>query len=439
MAEEIAWEDIRWRVKAVNNPLFNLIEKIKPLTHHKLIRVRYAYGVKIVDNGVIKFPTIDKRHAPLSDPQIPEVFKRHLNYCEIPLALVLNNASEVLIEQPNRIIPLNYFQPGDLFGVFETVDFLRKKLSNQKWTVTAGARSFFMLPKATDIGGYSRLKKKYQLRSDMSSDLIHQWPLYGDLAQNNGGIANWHNEVVFFTNEWFVKDRNDAHIAWVKFYNHIFSYCLTQLDYLRLHTELDLLWEPFTVAISDRGLKPRPYLMNTVKQLISIASGISVGFRPAIDNSAAPVDMFTDIFINDYELKDYYPLFMHPYKLKSHDPNAVYYSLSLPTVLEASPYTKNPVNIIDDQRDIHRLLHTIKAITSNGDVQVYSKIIATTLQRTKFEYFHCSPDVSSEIRDSKEIPLSDKDFDPRNRAVYHDRKFCANSRFMKGCIKIAVN
>lgn len=444
-ADEVSWKEVKQQINEINPTLFKLLEQINPSTKHTFIRVRYEYGMKIVDNGVFHFPTSDDRFSPLDDPRIPAGFKEKLDYCVIPLALVTHNAGEVVLEKQHDIIPLNYFLPGDLFGVFEIVDLLRGKESDQIWTVTSGARSCFMLPKIANYHQLSQVEKKYDIDVALPSRPFDQWHIYRKLAQHNEKAKNWYHEVIFFTNEWFKPCyREDS--AWSGFYQYLFQYCLSQLDldYLKLYVELDFLWGQFTTLLSERGLRPRHYLIATVKHLLLMANGTAIGFRPATDCIAAPIDAFTDIFIHDYELPEYDPLFMIPCKFNPASNQPIYYSLSVPIILEGSPYTRTPINIIDDERDLRRLLNTIKNIADNSaSAQKYSKTITHILQQIRFEYFHSLPDVTSEIQNSQNIPLSDSAFDPEKRAELHlkpkhlNKKFCASSLFMKGCIKIS--
>lgn len=434
--EEFFWNDVKQQVKEKNPGFFDLIDKINPSSQYAFIKARYSYGTKIIENGVLKLPVSNKKSIDLHNNDCPVELKEKLGYCSIPLAFILHNTNEVFIERSKHVIPLNYFLPGNFFGVFETVDFFRGRKSHPTWTVTAGARSVFMLPKITDTNSYKRIKKKYNLFSDLPITLMDQFNSYAEIVNNIGGTESWFNEVIFFTKNWFIKDDKQKGIHWSNFYQYLFDLCLFQLDYFRINTELDSLWQPFTKVLSERGIKPRPYLIDTVKHLISIASGIAVGFRPVIDNTAMPLDILEKVFVKDYLLKEYAPVFIQPHKLLSKISKPIYYSLSLPTLGYSSPFTRNPINIIEDQRDIRRLIDTLKYVIDNMTVQECESRITEILQCTNFEYFHCVPDTNSSIISSEEIPKTDKDFDPKLNNRHLKGRFCSNASFMRGIIKI---
>ena len=427
--KETYWDEVRDEVYKVNPELAKICDELNPGKKYSLIRLSYPYGSTIVDKGEFYFPSPGQDLISIKDNRLPKNLKEMLGYSSIPLSLVLHNDSEVFVESNSRVTPLNFFKPGDLFGVFESMGCLTEIPSDSIWSVTAGGRSVFMIPRITDKIGHNRIRKEFGISSnEPPSDLTSQWKVFKGIYQHSGGLDRWSNDILVFTDKWF-EDKND--IAWLKFQKYIFKLCWAQLQLLRDATEFSLLWSSFADAISSRNLKPRPYLVDTLKHLVSIASGSGVAFKPAIDESALPVSLIQDAYIHCYNLKTYFPTLMQPCKLKGED-KMVYYSLAFPTVLESTPYVRNAPSIIEDQRNIKRLLDTlIRTIKIDNSV-------INPIKHVKYDFFHTDIDQYGEILSSTDMVEQDPTFASFDVKRFKDRTSCASSPFFRGCIRISV-
>jgi hypothetical protein len=118
---EGSWSDFRQAVKNVNVELFQIIEQISPSKKFKLYEVTYGYGEKITDLGTVCLPDSTGELFKLNAPELPDSYREQLGYCPTPLILQLTNGSEVFVDTQERIIPLNIFTPGDLYGLFESI------------------------------------------------------------------------------------------------------------------------------------------------------------------------------------------------------------------------------------------------------------------------------------------------------------------------------
>jgi hypothetical protein len=427
--EELSWGDVRDEVYAVNPELAKICDQINPGKKHTLLKIRYPYGSKIVDKGQFNVPSIENGLISLKDSRVPLSIKKNLNYSPIPFSLVLDNNTEVFVETNERVIPLNFFEPGEVFGIFESVSFLTDTPSNPIWSVTAGARSVFMIPRITDKIGHKRIRKEFGITNEVPTDLSGQWKIFKSIHDGLDHTKQWHNTILVFTDNWFQK--HDEDISWLKFHKYLFKLCWSQLQLFRDATEFSLLWSSFGDEINNRNLKPRPYLVDTLKHLVSIANGSGVAFRPAIDETALPVSLIQNAYVDFYNLKEYMPTLMQPCKLQGDDTNA-YYSLAFPTVLESSPYTRNAPSIIEDERDIKRLMDTLIRTIKHG------KAIIDPIKHVSYEFFHTDVDPYGEILESKEILAEDSRFSYTSSSRLKDRTFCATSPFFRGCIRISL-
>lgn len=426
--KEAYWEDVREEVSSLNPELAAICDEISPSKKYPLFRLSYPYGTTIVDQGQFYLPSLTGETFSVKDSSLPSFLRENLNYSSVPLSLVLHNNTEVFVEVNERVKPLNFFKPGDLFGVFESVDHLTNTTSTAMWSVTAGARSTFMIPRITEKIGHNRMRKEFRIsEKEPPSSLLNQWKIFKGIYGCREREAPWTSDILVFSSKWF---DNNKSVSWLKFQKYIFKLCWSQMQLLRDSTEFGLLWSSFSDAISSRNLKPRPYLIDTVKYLASIANGAAVAFRPAIDESALPLSIIQDAYINCYNLKTYIPTIMQPSKLRD-EVKKVYYSLALPTVLGSTPFVRNAPSLIEDERDIKKLLETfIRTIKD-------SHLISYPLAHVKCDFFHTDDDQYGEILSSKEIEKEDPNFSSFNSKKFQSRVFCTTSPFFRGCIRIS--
>jgi len=143
--QEMEWQDVRQEVKAVNSELAAIIDKLSPTKRYKLIKASYNFGDLILKDGIAHLPSTTGIPSSITDLNSDAKLKSNLSYSSIPLFLTLKNANEVFIDTGSRIVPLNIAYPGNMLGLFESMDFLFKQPTLPKWSVTAGSRCIFML------------------------------------------------------------------------------------------------------------------------------------------------------------------------------------------------------------------------------------------------------------------------------------------------------
>jgi hypothetical protein len=431
---EVTWKEVENQVKLINPEFALICSKVSSNKNYSLFKIKYPYGSKIVDKGVFNLPVVDSsKVVSLNDEQVSSYFKDKLNYSNIPLALILHNDNEVFIESADRIIPLNFFKAGDLFGVFEVVKMFAKISFNSLWNVSAGARSVFMLPKISDKISHNRIKQEYGINCEVPNSLMNQWDVFKEIIHKSGNSNIWYNELLVFGKDWFDEDK-DYNINLLEFKNYIYETTWKQSAILINSIEFGLQWELFSATINRKSLKPRPYIIDSIKQLVSIANGSGIAFKPAIEETSLPVSFIQGIYMNIYKLKSYIPTIMQPDKLSSLN-QKLYYSLSFPTTLETSPIMRNNRTLIQDEREIRLLINILLQTLNN---KAYNRMIDKNIT---FKFYHYDDDKYSEIDDSNNIFIDDKNFSIYSNSSDTNvtRTFCANSVFLKGCIEIARN
>jgi hypothetical protein len=288
-----------------------------------------------------------------------------------------------------------------------------------------------MLPKITDKSGFKKLHMAYSLPNTIRiNKLSDHWETFKHIVQSKNFTQNWQSTILFFGRKWLDNKNNSK--EWSKFKDYLFHIIWDHANYAIDKVKFNVNWESFAEAISLRRLQPKPYLIDQMRHLLSVVAGNFPAFA-VMDNSqeAAPTDLLQNIFVESYGLKQYLPTLMYACMPQNGatKPRYVYYSLSMPTVLEGSPLKKTTSTIVSDLREIKLLIETLK----NHHAFKANKII----QNTVIDYFHYEKDMCGQVKTSDSIPIEDDSF-LKDQNIFPSRNFCATSPFFSGCIRIKV-
>lgn len=434
---ELAWQEIKSEVKAVNPELFKIIEEINPKSNETFVKVGYPYGASITDNGDFYLPNQKGHLVPIQDADIDPKIKRLFDYTFIPLGLLLNKASEIFVKLDGRVVSLNVLRPGDLFGLFEATDLLSGVFIKPVWCVSAGSRSIFMLPKISDMIGHKKLKKKYEMISATPPATFEDHgKTFKTIVSQSKAACQWQHQVLYFTRSWF--DLSKPTDRFSKLYNYLFKKSHLQGIHSLNETAIHLTWQKIILWLGRRNLKPRPYLVDTLQRLIHIASSTLPGFAVA-DHSEifAPTKLIQEEYIETYGLKKYLPTILYAEKmLGAPEIDTIYYSLAHPFLYEGVPSHKSPIPIIDDLRSMKFMIDTLQDALKSKKFSIPN--ISGNLYRAQFNYFHTGKDVYNEIKTAEEFIKLDPRFE-NDKKLYQKRETCTTSPFFNGFICIKVN
>ncbi|MFN3234403.1 MAG: hypothetical protein ACE365_03170 [Gammaproteobacteria bacterium] len=429
--EKCYWEGVRDRVKKINRTLFDIIEQISPSERLFLYKIRYPYGQKITKFGTLMIPDSEQSFIPITSPQAPRGIQSQLTYCPTPLILQLSNKAEVFLDLEERTIPLNVIQPGDLYGLFESIIKMTNCPMRPIWDVSSGMRSTFMLPRVTDKHRHFKLKLAYNAPSRPPHNLTNHWPIFKAIAKQEQSNP-WFTEILVFPKLW-LKERDDD-INWLKFQNYLLSASWRQSQFMRITDELDLLWENFSAAIGQKHLNPNVYIVDTIKHIVQLANGTVPGFKPINnDPHALPAQMIEHAYCEQYGLSEYLPTIIGPYKI---DNDPLYYSMSFPTLREGSPSIRRSTNTINEIREVKYLINifidTLKQSNMTPDTLTFSR-----LKKMKFEYFHDCKDQQGDVSSNKKELSHDKNLLATSHKYTCGKAFSMKSPFLRGCIRLS--
>lgn len=427
---KVEWQDIRSQTHKANSRLATLIDEFDPNSEYELFLVRYPYGAHIVDKGTLIVPSPEGRLLPITDSKIDANVRAALGYTSIPLGLWLNTAAEVYVETDERVVPLHIFQPGDFFGLWEALDPPTSAFVERIWSIAVGSRSLFMLPKITDTTCHTRLQRNFGLRTTQPPrTLFDQSQLFSQITNSKICQTEWCSEVLLFSGKWMQEQTDNK--AWLKLHYYLLKQEWLQSIYWRNKVTFELIGQAFAAAQESRNLKSNPYLIDTAMYLISLGTGSSPGFAPAInDETVGPISAIQAAYLDAYGLKSYIPTIMRPQYLQKGEP--IYYSMQSPTVLATSPKSKKPHSFVDDQRTVMLLLETLHQKLKSDNTPFYNII-----EHLQFEFFHCEAVPNDDIRPTAEMPAGDPRLITFACSPEDKRIFCETGPFIRGCIRIS--
>ena len=433
--EVLEWSQVRQRV---NPKLAKIIDEFHPSKQHSFVKIRYPYGVDIKRKGKFLLPTENYTLKPFNEYPTPSI-KKLLNYNAAPIAVILDKYIEVYIQSPDgRTVPYKIFGPGVTFGVWEIMEMPKIILrQGWSWSISAGAKTIFLLPKISDTAGHNRLKQKYGIKSYLPDSIFGHHEIFTELAQANREEHPWFVELLVFSAKWF--EPQEKNIGWVKLQLYWAQEAWHQMLHWSNKVYFDLSWETFLLELNQRKIKMDTYLLDTLKHLISIAFGIIPGFKIAGDESAAPTKLIEQCYINDYGLKIYAPVIMQPAFLQiNHRDDAVYYSLQIPTLPQKLPIIKNFTSTMRLIRELKNLLEIFLETANKWPEPLAKTGRYDFLKHITFDYFHSDFDKLKSIMPIDAMLKADPTL-RKHEKLYPDRLFPENGSFLKGCIKVSFH
>ncbi len=432
--KELNWAQARDRVAALNPEFAAIIDEISPDKNYKLFLASYPYGEYVLRHGKMQLPNKNGELVAFDDPSHGDTYSKHIGYNlgSNPVSMVLQNSFEIFLPLDDRTIPLyGLIQPGSIFGTYK---ILNPQSTNQPafiWDMTAGSRSMFLLPKVTEAEKHFKLMKKYRLNVAPPKNLVDHWSVFKGIANHPDFAQSWNAEILFFSQDWFTH-LNDP--AWKQFTNYLYKYVWQASEYWRNQFFWDLI---FSLIQHNRNLRLSPYIADTVKYLLGIGMGYMSGFSPATTEIAGPIANIQAAYINDYGLKAYPPIIMHPtrFQLFNPDSSPVYYSLQFPCSIEFGPKSRSRTTLFKDLYEIQYLLAKYVEEIAKNQFNIEKTTLFEVIKNVDFTFFHTKSEIENNICDSARMPQEDKYLlTTIDGKVYDD--FPTTCAFVKGCIRI---
>lgn len=415
----LKWREIKARLNAVNPRLYALIDDFNPSDDFDFVNITYRFGQPIMKSGQIQIPISSTQTVPLAELVVPESIRKRLNYSFVPTAILLNKKAEVFYESVDRVMPTKIFSQGAMFGLWEMFDPPPGAFVKHIWSIIAGARSLFMLPKIANQFAHKRLQKDFNLQVYAPNNMLQHHQVFTEIANSDKISNNWEMDVLYFSKKWQeISEENNLNS--LKLHHFWLQEAWRQSSNCRNNMSFDMAWELFSKAVTKRNMKPKPLIVNTLKHLLAISDGFYPGYSPATNDDSAPIALLTNAYLNVYNTSTY-PIIMEPVHLsKANKP--VYYSLQFPTLLEYAPGTHGK-NVITDLREL----------------KILSDMLEESLNETvrHFTFFHSEEDSGLGIYNVEDVFKLDPQL---NFETNTEKKttYPTSSPFLKGCIQISL-
>lgn len=433
-AKWVKWSQIKKQVIEANPVLGKTINNMNPGEDLDLCLVRYPYGSAILENGLFYFPLEDGSLAPLDDPRMPKKIKEKLGYSGMPLSVVLDHSAELFIQTEDRIIPFTMMMKGKIFALWGVLNPSNMFHAPDIWSITAGARNIFLLPKFSDSNAYKKLARARNIKLPLPRKLLDQWSVMSQMAQHNEFSDNWHTEILFFPAQW-VQEQNTE--AWKDFHRYLLQEGWDTTEYWRTKIAYDLTWDLFVKNLTKQGIKVSPRAVDIVKHLLALSFGVLPGFSPAVDDEAAPVKALQRDIQEIYGFKDLFPTILVPTHYSTLNLKPVYWSLQYPTYFEGytKPITENSALV--ELREVHYLMdHFCHAVLHGKIEKITNSFTHDIIKHTEFSFFHNESDSEGVIKLSEEIVKEDASF--MRNSYDKSRGFALNGPFMRGCVRLSA-
>lgn len=406
---QIKWSEVKNRLDALNPELCEAMARIPAEDHPALYMGSYLFGEEMIGESGLH-------------PSLEE-----LAYSTPPLMLMLNKTAEMFVDCEDRVFPIHLFEPGELLGGWEILDQGNLTYHHNMWRLVAGARTVFLVPKVTEYVCHSKMLRLLNIEEESyAHNLFDQGKIFRDIARSPVLKSDWRAEVLFFGKSWF--DEQNEKLS-------PFRYTLLKQGWgntlhVRNHMTFEMMWQLIAQAQAHMRLKPNIYVIETVKHLMNIATGASLGFAPVRekDERILPLTSLQTAYLDYYGLKHYIPTFLAPAYLRGG--GTVYYSFLVPTLLSLSPNFSFR-NTLEDERNIKNLLERF----TQELIENHHGCFDYLMNRMSLDFFHFEADPLYQIHASSELAEMNPLFSyyPQDKT----RGFCENGPFIRSCVQIA--
>lgn len=432
LIKELTWNEARPYAAKGCQKLLKILDEISPDDSFTFLHVRYPFGTTVVSNDFLHLPVSETETAPINSDLVPKKWRDKLSYLDVPSGLIVKNTLEIFREIGEKVFSVALSGPdtGIEMGIVEVFG------ATTSYTVTSGARSLYMVPRISKAVAHKKLRREYGINSPVPKKPQDHWHIFRELYASPNFESEWECELLFLTNKWAkYLEKEDG--AWMKLKSYIQQKAWDHSELGRRKVMLDVVWQQACEMLSNKGIKPDPYVVDTLRHLILVGLGAISGSRPSCGNDyAGPLTEIQHIYSNVYGLENQIPTIMEPHNIHSSPYKPVYYSVQTPMLLASTPNFRNISSNIEDMRELMNIKRYVFD-RDYGNLKVDHKFLNDELAKISFNYFHSEPYAyGKDIRPTKEMPLSDPDFlfTPEGVAA---TEFAENGSYIRGCVKIS--
>lgn len=276
----------------------------------------YFYGEKILSHSQFV----------INEPSIFEELS--YNHGSHPFGLILENTIELFYPSKTNIFPYLVFESGNFVSASLILDKDNSYHPKFSWSITAGIRSAFLLNSVQRKKNYSSINNILGEEIEPSENIMDQFEIFKKISSLEN---NWKTKILYFPQRIISK----LDTSWYPLKRYLLDTRWHASGYLRD----SIFWNTiYSIAAANRNLRLSAYDLAVIRQIISIATGNSLGYAPCMNDKFLPLSLIQETYFNLYGLNEILqtPTIMTPRFFSQNEisQNSMYYSLQHPNNIE---------------------------------------------------------------------------------------------------------
>lgn len=426
----VSWDEVKHKIKQVNEPIYRVIEEIKPSRKIPFYLASYKFGEHFGIRNHAYLPTSSGQLEKIDSKYTDNELYKHLGYGKnsLPLGLILDKFCEWhYFGEDERIFPDCVQGPGAIFNMQVIFDE-DQTVDNNVLSVSSGALSSFLLPNIGCKRKHARIQRHFNVTCPAPKSPYEHYLVFQEILQHKGAFDNWRSQILYFSEQFIDEVKNND--KWLKlklYFSEALRKKLTQNTYDASCNDL------FLSAKNINRFRPTPFIMDTAKYIFNICMGSGIGVKPAIDEQYFPVRTIQKIYNECYDL-EYTPTVMVPSTLNGQS-DSVYYPLQCPFAKINTFKTNQSNSAYSELEMLKNVLLAYKAEFTEDNSSAFGSQLYHVSKQTGFSFYHYKPSSNQGIRSSVEI----EDTDDRFAFSYCNNatQFASDAKLFRGCVRLS--
>lgn len=242
------WSDIKQSIKALNPSFYHHLESANPSDDLPLFITEYPYG----------------HHIP-----------------NALITMVLDKQIEQYVDHIRQPMPWKILSPGDFVST-ESNASINGYPSNILTTIS-GIKDIHLLSLHSTTQDFYQLRRKYDIPAQLSPENPNNhFAIFKHLIEKEN--ISWHSSILTFGDEWRKNIEQDK--QWWPFRKYLIEEAMKTNQETRFSPFLDFAIQDITCRMN---IKLKRLVLDTIKQLLLVATGEIPGFRPSTTNDGFPI------------------------------------------------------------------------------------------------------------------------------------------------------
>ncbi|ARB91014.1 hypothetical protein A6J40_01900 [Legionella longbeachae] len=427
--EQVSWDEIKHKIKAVNPSIYHVMEQIAPI-NTPFFLAHYEFGEHFGIRNFAYLPTSSGKLEKIESKHTDPVLFQHLGYGKnsLPLGMIMDKYCEWhYFGENERIFPDCVQGPGAIFNMQIVFDE-DKTVANNVLSVSSGALSSFMLPSIGCSRKHGRILKYFNVSLPAPKSPYEHYLVFKELLQDKSNKINWHSQILYFSEE-FIKEvkHNEKWLKLKLYFSESLRKKLTRSTYDASCNDL------FLSAKKINRFRPTPFIMDTAKYIFNICMGSGIGVKPAVDEQYLPAHNLQKIYNECYGL-EYTPTLMVPASLNQ--PNdTIYYPLLCPFSKINTFKTNQSNSTLTELEILKNVLLAYQEEFTDEEGDACGSSLYQVSKNIQFSFYHYKATGSNKIKNSTEIVDSDQRFSFSYCA--ENNKFASDAKLFRGCVQLS--